>query len=290
MTSKEWYASGQYTTLNGLKLFYHRAGKGQVLFCIHGFPSSSWDFEKLWPQLSIRFDVIASDLIGLGKSDKPKRPLTMPLQADMIEALLQNLGISHAHLLAHDLGDTVAQELLARQAEGNNQIKWLSCIFMNGGLFPETHRPLFIQKLLISPLGGLIAKLMSRKAFQKNMENVFSKANPPSRAFIEDTWHLITENNGKAMIPRLIRYMQERRAQRERWVQPLIDQVIPIRLINGIEDPISGLHMAKRFGSLIPNADIIKIENSGHYPHVETPNEVIKAILAFHISLSNPVK
>lgn len=206
----------------------------------------------------------------------------MALQADMIEALLQKLGISEAHLLAHDPGDTVAQELLARQAEGKSTIKWNSCILMNGGLFPETHRALFIQKLLISPLGGLIAQLMSQSSFQKNMVNVFSKAHPPSKVFIEDTWQLITENKGKAMIPRLIRYMQERKDQRERWIQPLIDQIAPIRLINGIEDPISGLHMAERFSALIPNADIVKLENSGHYPHVETPEEVLEAILEFH--------
>ena len=282
MTVKEWYETGQYTTLNELNLFYQRKGRGEALICIHGFPSSSWDYEKIWPTLAQHFDVIAPDLIGLGRSSKPRQNIPVALQADMIEALLVELGISRAHILAHDLGDTVAQELLARQAEGTSKIEWQSCIFMNGGLFPETHRPLLIQKLLISPIGGLIAQLMSQKAFQKNMVNVFSREHPPSKAFIADTWQLITENNGKAMIPRLIRYMQERRDKRERWVQPLIDQLIPIRLINGIEDPISGLHMAVRFQAIIPQADIIRIENSGHYPHVETPEDVLAAIISFH--------
>ncbi len=282
MTVKEWYETGQYTTLNELNLFYQRKGRGEALICIHGFPSSSWDYEKIWPTLAQHFDVIAPDLIGLGRSSKPRQNIPVALQADMIEALLVELGISRAHILAHDLGDTVAQELLARQAEGTSKIEWQSCIFMNGGLFPETHRPLLIQKLLISPIGGLIAQLMSQKAFQKNMVNVFSRAHPPSKTFIADTWQLITENNGKEMIPRLIRYMQERRDKRERWVQPLIDQLIPIRLINGIEDPISGLHMAVRFQAIIPQADIIRIENSGHYPHVETPEDVLAAIISFH--------
>ncbi|WP_162847386.1 alpha/beta fold hydrolase [Sediminibacterium goheungense] len=46
---------------------------------------------------------------------------------------------------------------------------------------------------------------------------------------------------------------------------------MPIRLINGIDDPISGKHLADRFAELFPNADIVLLKNCGHYLHVETP-------------------
>lgn len=287
ISAEIWYQTGKYTSVQDLKVFYQKSGQGEVLFCIHGFPSSSWDFEALWSTLSKRFEVIASDLIGLGRSAKPARPLTVTLQADIIENLLLELQISEAHLLAHDLGDTVAQELLARQAANKSKVIWRSCIFLNGGIFPETHRPLFVQKLLISPLGFLVAKLMTAKSFDENMQNIFSKAHPPSKAFLRDTWQLITENRGISMIPRLIRYMRERVTYRERWVAPLVDKQVPIRLINGIEDPISGGHMADRFAEVVPEADIIRIKNSGHYPHLETPEEVLEAIAEFHDSLKD---
>lgn len=282
MNVNEWYTDGDYFSANGLDVFYKRAGKGEPLLCIHGFPSSSWDFEKVWPALIGRFDTIASDLIGLGKSSKPNHPITVGMQADIIEALLIHNSITRAHIFAHDLGDTVAQELLARQAANTSKVHWLSCIFMNGGLFPETHRPLLIQKLLISPLGSLVARLMSKKSFAKNMRNVFSQSHPPSDEFIDETWNLIAERNGIAMIPRLIRYMQERRDNRDIWVQPLVDHVVPLLLINGIEDPISGQHMADRFKEVIPNAEVVLLEHSGHYPHVETPDDVLKAVFQFH--------
>jgi pimeloyl-ACP methyl ester carboxylesterase len=222
------------------------------------------------------------DLIGLGKSAKPNKPLTISLQADIIEGLAIKAGISEAHILAHDLGDTVAQELLARQFEKSTKIKWLSCVFMNGGLFPETHRALFVQKLLLSPFGFVLAQLMSENSMKKNLVKIFCKAHPPSDEFVHETWKLTSENNGILMLPRLIQYINERKVYRERWVKPMTNLVVPLRLINGIEDPISGKHAADRFAELVPHADIVLLNNCGHYPHIETPNEVLKAFLDFH--------
>jgi pimeloyl-ACP methyl ester carboxylesterase len=282
MTSKTWYLDGRTETIKDLSVFFKRSGKGEALVCIHGFPSSSWDFEPIWPSLIERFDVMVHDLIGLGKSAKPNQPLPISLQADIIEELAIKEGIKEAHIFAHDLGDTIAQELLSRQFENTSKVNWLSCVFLNGGIFPETHHPLFIQKLLLSPIGPLVAKLMTEESLKKSMTKVFSKTHPPTDEFIQETWKLILENNGISMIPKLIQYIEERRTYRERWIAPLVNAVVPIRLINGIEDPISGKHMADRFAEVVPNADIVYLEKSGHYPHVETPDEVLKAFFAFH--------
>lgn len=284
-TSTTWYASGKTAQFNGLNVFYKRSGKGEPLVCIHGFPSSSWDFEPIWTSLIIRFDVIALDLVGLGKSDKPNKPISISFQADVIEALLTKEGIVNAHILCHDLGDTIAQELLARQLEMRSRVKWLSCVFLNGGIFPETHRTLFTQKLLLSYFGPWLIRLTSRKSLKKNFTKLFSRAHPPTDAFVNETWKLIAEKNGRSMIPRLLHYIVERRTHRERWVAPLINSIVPMRLINGIEDPVSGRHAADRFAQVVPKADIVYLSNTGHYPHIETPDEVIKAFFAFHDQL-----
>lgn len=127
MQSDEWYNGGINTTVLGRPVFYRRDGnnitdnksddtdyKKTTLVCIHGFPTASWDYAEIWPTLSERFDVIAHDMLGFGHSDKTRRDITVKLQADIIEQLAMDLGVSQAHILAHDLGDTIAQELLAR--------------------------------------------------------------------------------------------------------------------------------------------------------------------------------
>lgn len=285
MNSTDWYLNGKTVTINNQNIFFKRSGKGEALICIHGFPSSSWDFEAIWPYLTERFDVMVHDLVGLGNSAKPKQPLPISLQADIIETLAIKEGIRNAHILAHDLGDTVAQELLARQFDNTSEVHWLSCVFLNGGIFPETHHALFVQKMLLSPLGPIVAKLINEQLFKNSLSKVFSKAHPPTTEFLQETWKLTSGNNGIAMFPKLIQYMKERRRNRERWVLPLVNAVVPIRLINGMEDLISGKHAADRFAEVVPNADIVLVANSGHYPHVETPKEVLDAFFEFHDSL-----
>lgn len=80
---------------------------------------------------------------------------------------------------------------------------------------------------------------------------------------------------------KLIRYMAERKRYRARWVGALQQAAIPIRLINGAFDPISGRHMTERYRELIPNPDVILLEQIGHYPQTEAPALVLKHYLAF---------
>ena len=286
MSCEDWYAQGKKVNIDGRQIFYAEGGQGETLVCIHGFPTSSWDFEAMWPALTGRFHVISNDLIGLGRSAKPKSPINVGMQADIIESLAIKLDIKEAHILAHDLGDTVAQELLARQANGKAKLHWKSCVFLNGGIFSETYRPLFIQKLLTSPVGQYVAKLMSEKTFKRSMTKIFGTKNPPTEDFIKNSWKLLRENQGLSMIPRLLKYMRERQTNRTRWVTPLENNIVPMRLINGPLDPISGRHIAIRFREVVPQADVVLLEDLGHYPHVEDPKLVLDAFLEFHDKLN----
>ncbi len=130
------------------------------LLLIHGYPTASYDWVRVWPRLAARHSLYALDLLGFGRSEKPRdTDYPIELQADLCMALLDDRGVGNAHVLAHDYGDTVAQELLAREREG--QLRIASMAFLNGGLFPETHRARPIQKLLANPLlGPLLARAM----------------------------------------------------------------------------------------------------------------------------------
>ncbi|MDG2450499.1 MAG: alpha/beta hydrolase, partial [Saprospiraceae bacterium] len=68
---------------------------------------------------------------------------------------------------------------------------------------------------------------------------------------------------------------------RERWVNALINTEIPIRLVNGPMDPVSGAHMVERYKELVPNPDCVLLDNIGHYPNVEAPYYVNLEVLKF---------
>ncbi len=246
-----------------------------VLLLIHGFPSASIDWQHVWPRLSESFRLITLDMIGFGLSDKPKDyPYCIADQANVFQALIKQLGITEYHICAHDYGDTVAQELLARRG---NMI--LSTVLLNGGLFPETHRPVLMQKLLISPLGKWLIKFYSYKKLKRTFASICTKTIPDEE--LKVYWNLLELNDGMAVMPKLIRYMEERRLHRNRWVTALQQAQGPIRLIDGIEDPISGIHMVERYRYLIDNADVVELAGVGHYPQVEAPQQVLIAALEF---------
>jgi pimeloyl-ACP methyl ester carboxylesterase len=80
---------------------------------------------------------------------------------------------------------------------------------------------------------------------------------------------------------KLIGYIPERRVQRDRWVAAMQRGEVPLRVIDGEVDPISGAHMVARYRELIPNPDAVLLTDIGHYPQIEAPCEVLKHYLAF---------
>lgn len=70
--------------------------------------------------------------------------------------------------------------------------------------------------------------------------------------------------------------MSERKVYYDRWVGILQTTKVPLRLIDGVDDPISGWHLAERYKQLVPDPDVILLENIGHYPNVEAPSAVWK--------------
>lgn len=288
ITLSEWEKGGQYEVINNHRIYTRHAGDSlaPTLLLIHGYPSASWDWEGMWDELTKHYHVITLDMLGFGLSDKPKDVhYSISLQADIFESYLQRFEISHYHILAHDYGDTVALELLARQVDNRSKIRIESLCFLNGGLFPETHKPLLIQKLLLSPLGSLISKLINKKKFHVNLQNVFGPSTPPSKEVVDTLWLLLTHNNGVAVMHKLINYITERKQNRERWVGAIVNSTISIKLIAGAKDPISGQHMIDHYRRLVPNANITTMSNLGHYPQVEDPDAISAAYLLFRQSV-----
>jgi pimeloyl-ACP methyl ester carboxylesterase len=261
-------------------VFTKSTGAGPDLLFIHGFPTASWDFAKIWPAFTPYFRCHTLDMIGFGFSAKPvDYDYSIRVQADLCETFLAAHNVREVALVAHDYGDTVAQELLARFNEGSARQRIRRVILLNGGLFPETHQPVLLQKLLASPLGPLVARLTTYRQFAANMRRIC--ACPLTDGETGAMWELMSGNNGVAVLPRLIGYMAERQRHRARWVGALQQSKVPVRLINGLDDPISGAHMVARYRELITDPDIVALAGVGHYPQIEAPGDVIEAALGF---------
>jgi pimeloyl-ACP methyl ester carboxylesterase len=287
MLVEDWHARGKQLELLGHKIFYvdeqpTDEPKGTVLL-IHGFPTASWDWWKIWPVLNRNYRLVAMDLLGFGFSDKPcPHDYRIMEQANLCEALVGQLKLESFHVLAHDYGDTVAQEMLVRQNAGIGVGIWLSCLFLNGGLFPETHKALLAQRLLLGRFGFLMRHILSKASMRRSFDHVFGPDTAASDAEMDAFWQLFSRDGGRRNLHRLIHYMTDRRQNRERWLAALQQACCPIGLINGSVDPVSGDHMVKRFEELVGTDYFIRrLPRIGHYPQVEAPGEVSAAYMEF---------
>lgn len=272
----DWLAGGRHLDWRGHRVYVRERGAGPPVLLIHGFPTSSLDWHAIEPGLAADHRVLACDLLGFGLSDKPPRhDYRIAAQADLVDAVLAHFDVRACAVLAHDYGDTVAQELLARQLDGTSAWRMTRLCLLNGGLFPETHRPRLVQTLLASPLGPLVAGVMCYPRFAASLRAICRQ--PLADDELRAMWVLIERGSGRRAMPRLIRYMAERRERRERWVGALQRSPVPVRVVNGSEDPISGAHMVARYRELVAGADVVELASVGHYPQLEAPDAVLRA-------------
>ncbi len=278
-----WKADGQYFDYLGFNVFYRTDGSGPPLLLIHGYPFNSWDWASIWPALTSRFTVIAPDMLGMGFSDKPfAYGYSVHDHADMHEALLAHLGVRSCHVVAHDIGDSVAQELLTRhesKSEGAFRIESLT--WLNGGMFNEVYTPRAAQILLSQTGFGALASrfhkvVLSRRVMDRVIDELFGARTKPSPKLRQQFHEVLEYNDGKRVTHKVGRFINDRPMHRNRWVRAMRETTVPMRFIDGPADPNSGRHMAKRYEQVIPDADVVLLDDHiGHWPQIEAPDAVL---------------
>jgi pimeloyl-ACP methyl ester carboxylesterase len=278
-----WHQSGEMLSIHGLEIFFRRVNAGTAgvpTVFLHGFPSSSFDFYPLDPLLGAG-ERVYFDFPGYGLSAKPNDySYSLFEQADIVEGLLAKLGIHEAHVLAHDMGTSVACELAARHNRGLLGFRMRSLILMNGSVHLELAQLTPSQKLLRSPLGRLAARLSSGPAFKAQLRRILAK--PVSGEELEAMWQLMRYRDGHLRLPDIIRYLDERTRFAHRWIGALTELSIPVGIIWGRKDPVAVAAIAEALAREIPTAKLTWLPNLGHYPQLEEPQAVAVALIVFY--------
>jgi pimeloyl-ACP methyl ester carboxylesterase len=286
MNLREWQESGKFFDYKNYPIFYRLSkSSDEILLLLHGFPTSSHDYHKIWDALAEKFSPLAFDMIGYGFSAKPfDFDYTTFNQADVLQALLEHLKIEKIHILAHDYGNTITLELLARARENRLNFTIETICFLNGALFPETHRPILAQKILASPIGFLFGRFISDAKFKQSLASIFGKKTQPTTEELDEFLQVFKSGGGRRIAHKLIRYMTERRTNRARWVVALEKMSQPFLFINGSADLVSGKHLVERFRQIVPHqTNIVELENIGHFPHFEAPETVLEKFFEFQL-------
>ena len=100
----------EYKTIHGYRRAYRIAGNGPALLLIHGIGDNSSTWNEVIPMLAQHYTVIAPDLLGHGRSDKPRADYSVPAFANGMRDLLVVLGINKVTVVGHSLGGGVAMQ------------------------------------------------------------------------------------------------------------------------------------------------------------------------------------
>jgi len=273
-TFDEWIAGGARQPVRlscERQIFVRTAGAGEWCTLLHGFPTSSFDWHPVWDALSARRRVLAFDFLGFGDSDKPgDHDYSLHEQADLTEALWRAREIRRTALIVHDYGVSVAQELLARLREGRLGVEIPLVVFLNGGLYPQLHRPQPTQLALLDPVQGpQIGTLASEGGFGRALSTTFSPDHQPSSEALHQLWLSVSRRDGHRIGHRLIQYIRDRQRHGARWVDALEQTAVARHFLWGDLDPVSGAHMADRIAERLPGADLVRFADVGHWPQLE---------------------
>jgi len=295
---KDWQAQGTFirtTKAGGIKVFAREMGNpaaapGRTLLLLHGFPESSFSYHLVAEGLLNGFDrIILFDFPGYGLSDKPKQGYSYSLleQADVALEVWKHFGVNGGHLLAHDMGDSVLTELLAREVE-QALPAWFSEGFKtytltNGSAVLELAELRIMQKLLLTPLGKFIAKLSTKGIFTHQIKSAHGEA-PLAEAEIDRLWDMVLHNGGRDITYLTIKYLLDRkRYEKARWLPALGKTDIPIHICWGDKDHVAKVEIAHHLKQHVcPAAQLTLMEGAGHFCQLGSPEGWLKAILSFY--------
>lgn len=287
----QWLKDGGFFPHKSYKIFYNQFGFGDDLIIIHGYPYSSYEWKEVIPFLSQNFKVTVFDLLGMGFSDKPiDYKYSFEDYRDIVNKLTLHLKIEQAHILAHDLGVSIAQELINNEKEYNLNFSIKSICFTNGNLFPDVYRPRMIQRFFFrtpSFIGRFLSQNISKKTIHNTILSLYGKFSKPTNEYLEELWEILNYNNGRNISYLLGRLIFEKKLHQQRWTTAMKETNIPLSYICCSADPNSGLEMGITFHKRIPNRKLIWMDDSiGHWPMQECPNAFVEAYLEWLTQLN----
>jgi pimeloyl-ACP methyl ester carboxylesterase len=283
--TRRWLESGRRVEVDGRRVFVYERGEGPAVLLLHGFPTSCYDWRGVIDEMAGEYRCLTFDFPGYGLSDKPEAySYSLFEQTDATEGLARALGIEQAHVVSHDVGQTVHAELLAREAEGRLGFRVLSSTVLNGSTLMHLATVTQFQKLLGSneTLPQAIAVTASMSVNYVDALKALMKR--PQALSDEDAVvmeELLRYQDGNRRIPALAGYMRERLIHKERWLGAFKSAKGPLQIVWADGDPVANVEMGRALSKELPDAPYTELSGLGHFLLMEDPPTIAKQVLDF---------
>lgn len=271
----------QYVTIHGHRRAFVKTGSGPVLLLLHGLGCDHTTWEPVIAALARRYTVIAPDMLGHGRSDKPRADYSVGGYANGMRDLLTVLGIDRVTVVGHSFGGGVAMQFAYQFPERTERLVLVG----TGGLGPEVAMairaitlPGFEQAMKVAMLPGL------RHAAGAAMKSLAATGIPHTRDLDEVAaiYDSFKDPKARAAIRHVVRAVVDWKGQMVTMAdRAYLTQAMPMCIIWGADDDVIPVSHAERARGLAPDATVEVISNAGHFPHKDHPQRFVKLLNDF---------
>jgi pimeloyl-ACP methyl ester carboxylesterase len=279
----------QYVDLHGHRMAYRDAGSGEVLLLIHGMAGSSESWRSVLPQLARHHRVLAPDLLGHGRSDKPRTDYSLGAFAAGFRDFLDALGVSGATVVGHSLGGGVAMQFIYQHPEYCQRLILIS----SGGLGPDVG---WILRLLSAPGAELVLPLIAPQPVLRCGDALGSwleraGVHSPRGAAMWEAYSSFADRPTRKAFLRTLRSVVDYRGQMVSALNRLhVRSEVPTLLIWGEQDQIIPVEHGYEAQAVRLGSRLVVLPGVGHFPQVESPTKVVDAIEGFLNETPNPAR
>lgn len=245
----------------------------EAVVFIHGNPGSSRDWEELASRTSRFGRSLAIDMPGFGQADKPDHfDYTVDGYARHLAGALEALGVRRAHLVLHDFGGPWGLAWAVAHPEA-----FASVVLINIGV-PLGYRWHCLARIWRTPiLGELFMATATRAGFRLSLKHGNPRGLP--RDFVDRMYDDFDRATRRAVL-RLYRATDPGEGA-ERMAAALRALDRPALVVWGVHDPYVPVSLAERQREVFPDAEIVYLEESGHWPFADDPHAVEDAVIPF---------
>lgn len=282
-----------FIELPGLKVHALRGGAGMPLVLLHGWPEFSYVWRKNIPVLAERFEVVAPDLRGFGKSGKPGSTPRPQDYVDDLAHLADHLGLERFGIVSHDVGSWIAQAY-ARRAPGRLMgLVFFDCLYPGIGtrwLDPDHIGEIWYQSFhQLDWAADLVGA--SHESLRTYLRHFLSHWAYDPRTFDEDLEIWVDAFSAPGALAGGFAWYtaiaETRRAMMRGAALPTEKIAVPTRVLWGAEDPILKAAWADRLGDTFANVRVDLVPGAGHFVHYERPDLANREITAFFEGLAD---
>jgi pimeloyl-ACP methyl ester carboxylesterase len=277
-------APGSYEEieLHGHRVGYRTAGSGdQLLVLLHGITSTSEAWRKVMPRMAERYTVIAPDMIGHGRSAKPRGDYSLGAYAAGVRDLLAVLGYERGTVIGHSFGGGIAMQFSYLFPEYVERMGLIA----SGGLGKEVH-PLLRAATL--PGSEWVLPLIAREfpvraggAIAAAAGKLGIEAGPDLAEFARGYASLTEEGASDAFI-HTMRGVIDHEGQRVSALDRLyLADQMPTLIIWGSDDPVIPITHGRRAHEIVEHSRYVEVPRAGHWPMLDDPDRVVAELTTF---------